>query len=125
MEVIEYKDSYSRVTLKCKKCGNTFSKTYNSMLKNSTCPHCNIKVKQKTNLLSNTALTQEDKQIFRANKYMKKIGSLSSGLISASGYTGSKDNIIAHCNVCNHEWSTRADHLLNRLFCPKCRKTNS
>lgn len=41
VDVVEYINSYSKVTLRCQVCGNTFSKSYRLMLKNSECPHCN------------------------------------------------------------------------------------
>ena len=125
IDVIEYIDSYSRVTLRCIRCGNTFSKTYNSMLKNSSCPYCIAQNKPKSKHIKNTSLTPEEKQAIRANKYSEKINNLSCGKIEIIEYNGSKEKVVACCKTCGNQWSIRADHLINRTYCPLCRKQST
>lgn len=40
VDLLEYVDSYSKVTLRCQVCGTIYSKSYNAMLKRSECPDC-------------------------------------------------------------------------------------
>lgn len=42
--------------------------------------------------------------------------------IVASNYTGSKDDADAICVNCGYKWTTRADHLADRCWCPKCKR---
>ncbi|MCI6245637.1 MAG: hydrogenase maturation nickel metallochaperone HypA, partial [Eubacterium sp.] len=123
IDVVEYVDSYSKVTLRCQVCGNTFSKSYNAMLKRSECPHCNPSVTPKAERKPKTStLSAEEKQINRTQKYFEKIKDNSAGKVSVLAYNGAKEKLVAHCNDCGHEWSIRADHLLTRAYCPLCRK---
>lgn len=123
VDVIEYVDSYSRVTLQCQVCGNTFSKSYRAMLKRSECPHCNLSATPKIERKPKTpALSAEEKQINRTQKYFEKIKENSSGKVSVLAYNGAKEKLTAHCNECGHEWNIRADHLLTRAYCPLCKR---
>ena len=125
IDVIEYIDSYSKVTLRCQVCGNTFSKSYNAMLKRSECPHCNPPAPPKAERKPKTsALSAEEKQINRTQKYFEKIKENSAGKVSVLAYKGAKEKLTAHCNECGYEWNIRADHLLARAYCPLCRKKN-
>lgn len=66
VDIIEYVDSYSMVTLRCQVCGNTFSKSYNALLIRSECPHCNLPATHKTERKTKTSvLSAEEKQINR------------------------------------------------------------
>lgn len=73
VDVVEYTDSYSKVTLRCQICGNAFSKSYNAMLKRSECPHCNPtatpKTERKPKMLT---LSSEEKQLNRTQKYFEE-----------------------------------------------------
>ncbi len=125
IDVVEYIDSYSKVTLRCQVCGNTFSKSYNAMLKRSECPHCNPPTTPKAERKPKTsALSAEEKQINRSQKYFEKIKENSAGKVSVLAYNGAKEKLTAHCNECGYEWNIRADHLLARAYCPLCRKKN-
>lgn len=44
VDVVEYVNSSSQVTLRCQICGKTYSKSYNTMLRKSECPYCNLSV---------------------------------------------------------------------------------
>lgn len=125
IDVVEYIDSYSKVTLRCQVCGNTFSKSYNAMLKRSECPHCNPPATPKAERKPKTsALSTEEKQINRTQKYFEKIKENSAGKVSVLAYNGAKEKLTAYCNECGYEWNIRADHLLARAYCPLCRKKN-
>ena len=74
MDVIEYVDSYSKVTLKCHVCGNTFSKSYNAMLKHSECPHCNPSTTPKVERNPKSPkISAEEQQLNRSLKYFDKL----------------------------------------------------
>ena len=123
VDVVEYVDSYSKVTLKCHICENTFSKSYNAMLKHSACPYCNPSATPKTEKKTKTQkISVEEQQLSRSQKYFDKLRVNSLGKVSALNYNGAKEKLVAHCNECSHEWSIRADHLLARAYCPSCRK---
>ena len=125
VDVIEYVDSYSKVTLKCHVCGNTFSKSYNAMLKHSECPYCNPRTTPKIERKPNSPkISAEEQQLNRSLKYIDKLNVNSAGKVSVLAYNGAKEKLVAHCNECGHEWSIRADHLLARAYCPLCRKKN-
>lgn len=59
--------------------------------------------------------------IKREDKYKQKIKDRSNNRTGALTYTASKERVLAKCNHCHHEWERRADHLLARPDCPKCR----
>lgn len=123
VDVLEYINSYSKVTLRCHVCGKTFSKAYNSMLKKSECPYCNPPTspkKEKKPKIS--TLSSEEKQFNRTQKYFEKIKENSAGKVSVLAYNGAKEKVNAHCNECGYEWNIRADHLLVRAYCPVCKK---
>ena len=125
VDVIEYVDSYTKVTLKCHVCGNTFSKSYNAMLKHSECPYCNPRTTPKIERKPNSPkISAEEQQLNRSLKYIDKLNVNSAGKVSVLAYNGAKEKLVAHCNECGHEWSIRADHLLARAYCPLCRKKN-
>lgn len=125
VDVIEYIDSYSKVTLRCQLCGNTFSKSYNAMLKRSKCPHCVPSTSQvrSSHKPKNAAVSAEERKVARAESYFDRVKENSGGMVSALTYNGAKDKLTAKCNHCGHQWDIRADHLLIRAYCPKCRKT--
>ena len=122
VDVVTYTDSASNVTLRCQICGNTFSKSYNAMLAKSDCPHCAPpppppeRKKKKA-----VGPSPEEQQARRTQKYLDKLHAISGGRITALCYSGAKDNLTAHCNACGKEWTVRADHLLARTHCPRCK----
>jgi hypothetical protein len=124
VDVIEYVDSNSKVTLKCHVCGNTFSKSYNTMLKHSACPYCNPPSTPKTESVPKAPkISAEEQKLNRSQKYYDKLSVNSAGKVSVLTYNGAKEKLVAHCKECDHEWSIRADHLLARAYCPLCKKS--
>ena len=35
---------------------------------------------------------------------------------------GSKEKVDAVCTICGYRWNPRADHLMERCWCPSCKK---
>ena len=125
VDIVEYIDSYSKVTLRCHVCGNTFSKTYNAMLKKSECPFCNPTPPKKECVRKTPSMSLEERQAYRENKFFEKLKENSSGKVTALKYNGAKEKLIACCNECGYSWNIRADHLLARAYCPKCKRKDN
>ena len=60
----------------------------------------------------------------RKAKYEAKVYERSNHSIEVLEYTGSKEKVTVKCKLCNYEWNPRADHLLARCVCPRCKKEN-
>ncbi len=54
-------------------------------------------------------------------KYQQKISERSNNNITIIKYYGAKEKLTAKCNNCGYEWKIRADHLLERPYCTKCK----
>lgn len=64
----------------------------------------------------------KDEQIkHRADNYYEKILQKSKHKIVAMNYIGAKDDVDAICVTCGHKWKIRADHLIDRCWCPICK----
>ena len=72
----------------------------------------------------NVPISKQDRKKLRADNYYERILRKSNQTIVAVNYTGSKDNVDAMCVICGYKWITRADHLADRCWCPKCKKKN-
>ena len=124
INVLEYNGYGKEVKLKCKKCNNIWTSSYYSILKYNKCPVCNPKPiivkekKEKTKVI----ISEEEKIKNRTEKYQVKINLKSNNSIQVIKYIGSKDKAEVKCRVCGHEWSYRADHLLERCKCPICKR---
>ena len=54
--------------------------------------------------------------------YQEKLTEKSHGKLLAINYHGSKEKLSVGCSECGNVWKIRADHLLDRPYCPKCKK---
>lgn len=52
----------------------------------------------------------------------KKVVQRSNNTITVTNYVGSKFDVDAVCMICGHKWKIRADHLIERCWCPNCKK---
>lgn len=61
----------------------------------------------------------------RAERYAAKVLDRSANKVEVvlDSYKGGKDPVKASCKVCGYTWTKRADRLLERCYCPICRKT--
>ena len=59
----------------------------------------------------------------RASRYAEKVSIASDGRIEIvpDSYTGSRDPAMARCLIGGNVWAVRADHLLSRCYCAKCK----
>lgn len=118
--VVRYVNSNTRVKLRCELCENEWEASCSTVIRKPVCPFCNPIVKH---IAKDTKKVSEDeKRRLREIKYYSKLIEVSNGTLKANNYTGSKDSVNVECVVCGHRWTTRADHLLSRAYCPACKK---
>ena len=132
VEIVDYQSSQLPILVKCKKCGSEWT-TRSSNIRNGAlkCKTCNPKPIAEKRRRESVKLSPEQKaerHEFRisknAEKYAYKIKVLSEGkiVVDTNSYIGSKENVISRCEECGYIWTTRADHLLSRCWCPLCKK---
>lgn len=68
-------------------------------------------------------MTPDERRRNRAEEYVTKVSMKSDGKlkIEPDDYTGSRDKVKVRCLKCGHKWTRRADHLLERCICPRCK----
>lgn len=134
IELTNYKGTDIPLGLRCRKCGYEWSATAKAIQRKSFgCPACDPKTMnreitpKKKQRDSSMTSTPEERFKTRVAAYSEKVNSISNGtvLVCSESYTGSKDKVKAHCNICGNEWEIRADHLLKRCYCPVCRKNKA
>ena len=101
------------VKLHCKKCNERWITTYKNGLEIRKCPFCGGRSYKK--------LSETEKLEKRTQKYKQKIKERSNGNIEISNYKNAREKVNAKCLNCNYEWNIRADHLLERCYCPQCK----
>lgn len=129
IELLSFVDTKSPVKLKCKLCGNEWNTSYNIAREHRPCPKCkpktmNIKPKKEKIVMSDEDRLLKEKQriIQKFAHYQSKIEERSDHKLTALSYKDSRSPAKAKCLMCGYEWETRADHLLDRPYCPICRK---
>lgn len=111
----------SPIKLQCKKCEHEWTLRYSTLMKKiPDCPKCKMHRLRGENV----PISKQDRKKLRADNYYERILRKSNQTIVAVNYTGSKDNVDAMCVICGYKWTTRADHLADRCWCPKCKKKN-
>lgn len=127
----EYKSSSKPILLKCGVCGQLWQDRYGRIQYGSVaCPVCHPDSacgKRVRDGNQKTVLTLKEKEKKRVDKFAKKVIERSSGTLTVDkeSYIGSKDPVKVSCNVCGYRWIRRADHLLSKCYCPKCRKLSN
>lgn len=118
--VERYVNTNTNVKLRCSICGHSWKSTCHLIVKKPQCPSCNPVVKKinKRKPKRNPEEIKEERRL----KYESKLKHRSNGQIKATNYIGSKKGVNAECIKCGHTWDIRADHLLSRTYCPKCKK---
>jgi predicted Zn-ribbon and HTH transcriptional regulator len=92
-------------------------RTYRVATNSPKCPFCEPKEGRK----QKEKISDEERKNLRAANYAVKLLQKSNGCVNAKNYTGAKDNVSAECLKCGHKWDLRADHLLDRPYCPRCK----
>lgn len=122
ISLVSFTNISSPIRLQCKNCGYEWFIGYAALEKKiPDCPKCNPKIKGRTR----TTLSKEEQMKHRADNYYEKILQKSNRTIVAMNYIGSKDDVDAICVTCGYKWKSRADHLVDRCWCPICKKGKS
>lgn len=122
ISLVSFTNISSPIRLQCKNCGYEWFIGYATLKKKiPDCPKCNPKIKGRTR----TTISKEEQMKHRADNYYEKILQKSNRTIVAMNYIGSKDDVDAICVTCGYKWKSRADHLVDRCWCPICKKGKS
>lgn len=117
--VLEYINSSFPVQLECNVCGNKWNSNYKKILDNPVCPVC-CPSKQVSNV-EKKIMVREKEKIDYGKRFSEKVFAKSLGTIAVLKYYGSRSNAELGCLKCNHIWKMRADHVLDRCYCPNCK----
>ena len=119
--VLEYVNSSCPVRLKCKVCNHEWNSNYKKILDNPVCPNC---FPQKIVTAVEKKLMVTEKRNY-GQEFSEKVFEKSNGTIVVFKYYGAKSNAEVGCLKCDNIWKIRADHLLERCYCPRCKHTNN
>lgn len=111
--ISEYASLSEDVTLRCKDCGNVFTKKARLVLSSKGCPRCARKENQKNR-------SEHCKEMFVDR--MKKINP---NVTILGEYETSAKPLLVRCNVCGKEWYASPNNLLRGRGCMRCYKTNA
>lgn len=126
--LLSYIDVKSPVLLKCTNCGNEWNTSYNLAKSHRPCPQCapkttSRKPRKKTILSDEYRLSiKEQKLVQKFLQYQAKLEERSNHKVTAMSFKDSRSPAKAKCLICGYEWEARADHLLERPYCPTCKK---
>lgn len=118
IDVVKYTGQKDKVTLRCKVCGHEWQVSFYTATHKPKCPTCEPIIRCEPKVKSNP----EECIHLREQKYYSNLHRKSNASIIAKDYTGSRNAVTAECLKCGHAWTARADHLLDRPYCPKCRR---
>ncbi len=118
--VLEYINSSYPVQLKCNKCNHEWSSNYKKILDNPVCPVCSPN--KVVSSVEKKIMVREKEKIDYGKRFSEKVFAKSQGTIAVLKYYGSKSNAELGCLKCNYIWKIRADHVLDRCYCPNCKK---
>ena len=106
IEVIgEYKGSYIRTRVRCKKCKREWNAVPNSLLSGKGCVKC------------------YHKQQFDSHEtFIKKISKINPNIEIIGTYNGQKNRIETRCKICGHTWKPWCINLKQGKGCPMCAK---
>lgn len=127
-EVEKFENTSQSILLKCHTCNQTWEDSYNRISSGrAACTVCHPELaikKRSNNPTSKVVLTPEEKKQRRIDRFLAKVAERSNNtlLINKESYTGSKEPVEVKCRACGYVWTPRADHLLSRCYCPKCKQ---
>lgn len=98
----EYYNSYTKIDVKCKRCGYEWKMLPSNILKRRGCPKCANNIKK----------TTED--------FIKELSLVNNEIEIISNYNGAFIKIDCKCKKCSNIWSVKPTHLLEGHGCPNC-----
>ena len=135
IEVVGYARSTEPVGVRCLTCRHEWEDTVRNIRGGKcVCPQCQPEQVTKgksargdSKKVPSGAENATDVLVRRASRYAEKVSTASDGRLEIvpDSYTGSRDPVTARCIICGNVWVVRADHLLSRCYCAKCRREES
>lgn len=126
ISLVEFVNAKMPVRLKCNVCGNEWNTSYNLAAKHRPCPVCSPKVaitkEKRIRAKSRPVISETEMKAQKLDKYRGKLDEKSNHSLEALEFTGSRFPAKVKCRSCGHIWSCRADHLLERPYCSKCKQ---
>ena len=98
----EYYNSYTKIDVKCKRCGYEWKMLPSNVLKGRGCSKCANNIKK----------TTED--------FIKELSLVNNEIEIISDYNGASIKIDCKCKKRNNIWSAKPTHLLGGHGCPNC-----
>src|SRR5712692_3203144 len=100
-----YVDTKTRISCKCASCKRIWETTFNGIQDGHGCPTCRHRAGAAIRRLS--------------LQYVHELAK-SRGIKLLSEYRGNKAELVCHCEVCGHEWTSRFNSLQQGQGCPSC-----
>ncbi|MBQ2028853.1 MAG: hypothetical protein II481_05360, partial [Clostridia bacterium] len=120
-QLIDYSNPTEPVKIKCTICKTEQEISYQRALHSAIrCFVCNPKPTKAP--YCRKYANAEERQKDLADKFYMKVNTLSNNTLSVSEYKGSGKKITVVCKKCGNTWDIRADHLIQRCFCPSCKR---
>lgn len=105
-----YTGARSRIKVRCKECGRTWSPIASSLLYGFGCKKCKSKA-----AAAKLKKTQE--------QFVQELAVLNKDVEVIGRYDGWDHKVRVKCKLCGHEWNAMAGYLLKGSKCPKCFKS--
>lgn len=117
LEVLEFKNSKSIATCKCKKCGNILTQLAGNFMFKSTCKYCSVRNK-------NSEYVEKRRQTFLKNIPLKRIDADEYIINDITEYETNRSKITFTHKVCNNTFKmTPHEFLYGKNNCPFCSKS--
>lgn len=108
----KYTGSKNRITCRCKKCGNVWSPTGDSLLRGSSCRKCSYEVRGENHKRTH-------------DKFISELSAINDNIIVLDEYKGVNEKMLCKCKICSYEWEATPHMLLHKRGCPNCAHTST
>lgn len=99
----KYKFSYTKLDVKCLKCGHIFHPTAHNLFNGTGCPYCNHSMQ------------------IPNDEFVKRVKSKNGGQFRfLEPYVDTDTSILCHCNLCGYEWKVSPHTFFSMKGCPRC-----
>lgn len=126
VQLVSYQGSTKPIEVECKVCHHKWKESYARIRSGRCiCPECYPQAASRPKAKSTRKkMTPQQSLAKRAARYAGKVRERSGGLlkIDEDSYVGGNKRVIVNCLQCGRAWNPRADHLLERCYCPECRR---
>lgn len=108
----EYKNAHTKVSCRCKGCGNVWDSKPNNLLHGEGCNRC-------AQVQRTLKLTKKQ------DEFIKEIANLTPTIEVLGKYTNAHEKVSCRCKICGHEWKPLAMDLVKGTGCPECCHTST